>query len=82
MFAPDIEVPEDAPRTFPTTPRAAAKTISVAVDDFLRSWLVEGKPNLAVAYVDAAAFDCLARRLDREGRHSIAGWRRCSCLCG
>ena len=70
LFAPDAEVPEDAPQTFPTTPRAAAKTIDVAVDDFLRSWLVERKPNLAVAYVDAAAYDCLARRLDREG-HAI-----------
>ena len=68
MFAPDAEVSDDAPQSFPATPRAAAKTIDVAVDDFLRSWLVEGKPNLAVAYVDAAAYDCLASRLDREGQ--------------
>ncbi len=68
MFTADVEVPDDAPRTFPATPRAGSKTIDVAVDDFLRSWLVEGQPNLAVAYVDAAAYDCLAQRLEKEGQ--------------
>ena len=68
MFTADVEVPDDAPRTFPVTPRAGSKTIDVAVDDFLRSWLVEGQPNLAVAYVDAAAYDCLAQRLEKEGQ--------------
>ena len=68
MFTADVEVPDDAPRTFPATPRAGSKTIDVAVDDFLRSWLVEGLPNLAVAYVDAAAYDCLAQRLGKEGQ--------------
>jgi hypothetical protein len=68
LFTADVEVPEDAPQTFPVTPRAGSKTIDVAVDDFLTSWLVEGRPNLAVAYVDAAAYDCLAQRLEREGQ--------------
>ena len=68
LFAADVEVPEDAPQTFPTTPRAASKTIDVAVDDFLTSWLVDGQPNLSVAYVDAAAFECLAQRLGKEGQ--------------
>ena len=68
MFTANVEVPEDAPRAFPATPRAGSKTIDVAVDDFLRSWLVEGQPNLAVAYVDAAAYDCLAQQLGKEGQ--------------
>ena len=68
MFTANVEVPDDAPRTFPTRPRAGSKTIDIAVDDFLRSWLVEGQPNLAVAYVDAAAYDCLAQQLGKEGQ--------------
>jgi hypothetical protein len=68
LFTDDVEVPQDAPQDFPATPRAGSKTIDVAVDDFLRSWLVEGQPNLAVAYVDAAAYDCLAQRLEKEGQ--------------
>jgi hypothetical protein len=68
LFNADVEVPEDAPQAFPATPRAGSKTIDVAVDDFLTSWLVEGRPNLAVSYVDAAAYDCLAQRLERQGQ--------------
>jgi hypothetical protein len=68
LFAADVDVADDAPRAFPSLPRAASKTIDVAVDDFLRSWLVEGQANLAVAYVDPAAYDCLATRLAREGQ--------------
>jgi hypothetical protein len=68
MFASNVEVPDDAPQEFPVRPRAGTKTIDVAVDDFLTSWLVEGRPNLAVAYVDGAAYGCLAERLEKEGQ--------------
>ena len=68
LFAAEVEVPEDAPQAFPAMPRAGSKTIDVAVDDFLTSWLVEGRPNLAVAYVDPAAYDCLAQRLEKDGQ--------------
>jgi len=68
LFAANVNVPEDAGRSFPALPRAGTKTIDVAVDDFLNSWLVEGAPNLAVAYADADAYDCLAMRLEQEGQ--------------
>lgn len=68
LFAAHVDVPEDAGRVFPTLPRAGGKTIDVAVDDFLTSWLVEGNPALAVAYADPAAYDCLAMWLELEGR--------------
>ena len=68
LFVGDADVPDDAPRAFPALPRAAAKGIDLAVDDFLRSWLVEGQPNLAVAYFNPAAYDCFAARLAREGQ--------------
>ncbi len=68
LFTAEVEVPEDAPQAFPAMPRAGSKAIDVAVDDFLTSWLVEGRPNLAVAYVDPAAYDCLAQRLEQEGQ--------------
>jgi len=54
----------------------------VAVDDFLTSWLVEGKPNLAVAYLDRAAYDCLAERLEKKGKPWIVGWLHCRCTSG
>jgi hypothetical protein len=68
LFTAGVEVPEDAPQAFPAAPRAGSNTIDVAVDDFLTSWLVESRPNLAVSYVDAAAYDCLAQRLEEEGQ--------------
>jgi hypothetical protein len=68
LFAGEADVPEDAPQAFPAMPRAGSKTIDLAVDDFLTSWLVEGRPNLAVAYVDPAAYDCLAQRLEKDGQ--------------
>ena len=36
------------------------KTIDVAVHDFLSSWLVEGKPNLAAAYMSERTYSCIA----------------------
>lgn len=68
MFAPDVDVPRDSPRVFPPIPRAGAKTIDVAVEDFLTSWLVDRRPNLAVAYFDRPAYDCLAARLEQDGQ--------------
>jgi len=42
MFEADLDVPPDTPRAFPPIPRAGSKTIDVAVEDFLTSWLGVG----------------------------------------
>ena len=57
---------EDDP-DFPVIPRAGKGTIDVAVRDMLTSWLVEGQPNLAVAYFDAEAYECFALNLEERG---------------
>jgi len=57
----------DEERAFPVVPRAGDSTIDVAVDDFLTTWLVEDRPNVALAYVDRDAYQCLALRLEEEG---------------
>lgn len=68
LFTGDTyEGESDAGAAFPLQPRAGDKTVDVAVADFLTSWLVEKKPNLAVAYLDRDAYDCLALRLEEEG---------------
>lgn len=64
---------DDDGREFPLQPRAGDQTIDVAVNDFLVSWLVDQQPNLAVAYLDREAYDCLAIRLEEEGRELDRG---------
>lgn len=63
----------DQDREFPITPRAGDKTIDVAVHDCLWSWLVEQQPNLSIAYIDRAAYDCFELRLEEEGRSMDRG---------
>jgi len=60
------DAPDEKPR-FPVVPRAGDQTIDVAVDDFLTTWLVNGQPNLALAYADRDAYRCLALILEQEG---------------
>ena len=50
----------------PPVPRAGRKSIEVAVDDFLTSWLVEGQPTRALAYVSERALACLDLDSDPE----------------
>jgi hypothetical protein len=74
LFAGDsYEGEEGREEEFPLQPRAGKTTIDVAVADFLTSWLVDGQPNLAVAYVDPEAYDCLAVRLEEEGKQLDRG---------
>ena len=63
--APDTRT-EVAPHQIPIEPRVTGKApVEEAVEDFLVSWLVEAKPNLAVAYFSPASFGCVGQ--GREG---------------
>ena len=64
LFAETYRGEEALEEEFPSIPREGKKTIDVAVYDFLSSWLVEGKPNLAVAYLSERAYACTA--LEKE----------------
>jgi len=69
LFSPDPYAGEsDREGELALFPRKGKSTIDVAVHDFLSSWLVERRPDLAVAYVDREAYDCLALRLQDEGQ--------------
>jgi hypothetical protein len=63
-------VPEPE-RNIPARPRLtdSAKLVDV-VNDYLSSWLVQRKPNLAVAYISPHAFACVnpsAKNADKSG---------------
>ncbi|MEO8727550.1 MAG: hypothetical protein ABI383_15670, partial [Acidobacteriaceae bacterium] len=53
-FAPDPE--HDIARFPPLTDQVP---LGAAVTDFLSTWLVQGKPNLALAYVSAKSYACV-----------------------
>jgi hypothetical protein len=52
-FAPDPE--QDISRFPPLTDKVP---LAAAVNDYLSTWLVQGKPNLALAYVSASSYAC------------------------
>jgi hypothetical protein len=57
-FAPDPE--QDISRF----PRLTDKVpLAAAVNDYLSTWLVQGKPNLALAYVSARSYTCFTSAL-------------------
>ena len=64
LFAETYRGEEALEEEFPSIPREGKKTIDVAVHDFLSSWLIEGKPNLAAAYLSERAYACTA--LDKD----------------
>ena len=43
----------------PSQPRKGSGSLDVAVQDFLSTWLVEQKPELAAAYLSPRSFSCL-----------------------
>ena len=69
LFAETYQGEEALEEEFPSVPREGKKTIDVAVHGFLSSWLVEGKPNLAAAYLSDRAYACTA--LDKEAGDSF-----------
>jgi hypothetical protein len=52
-FAPDPE--QDISRFPPLTDKVP---LAAAVNDYLSTWLVQGKPNVALAYVSASSYAC------------------------
>ena len=55
----------------PEEPPAGKGKLEDAVYDFLNSWLVEGRPNVAVSYLSERSYECL----QLGGRNpSITGW--------
>jgi hypothetical protein len=72
----------------PSESRKGRGRIEEAVQDFLHSWLVEEKPELAMAYVSPAAFQCIAYEEGEEidtgmaPFRMLAGMRRANQLIG
>jgi len=61
-------VPEPE-REIPSRPRlTASSNLADIVDDYLSLWLVQRKPNLAVAYISSRAFACVNAEAKRAGR--------------
>jgi len=57
----------------PPIPRKGAGKPEDAVYDYLNSWLVEQKPELAAAYLSSRSFACLAEYGPQAGREINAG---------
>jgi hypothetical protein len=57
----------------PSLPRKADGKLEDAVQDFLQSWLVEQKPELAAAYLAPSSFACLEEYGPQSGRVINAG---------
>ncbi|HEU0006604.1 MAG TPA: hypothetical protein VFS12_11490 [Terriglobia bacterium] len=61
----------------PPNPRISEKEgVDQAVHDFLSSWLLEQKPNLAASYFSRRSYPCLAARAQEKGRPVEAGMVR------
>ena len=61
------------PGDVPPVPRKADGKLEDAVQDFLQSWLVEGKPELAASYFSVRSFSCLVEYAPSSGRIVNAG---------
>jgi len=65
------EVPDpEAMPTIPRLPRKGRGSIEEAVFDFLESWLIEDRPDHALAYLSSRAFTCL--QSEGEGKRGMA----------
>lgn len=62
-FAPD---PEQDIARFPRLTDKAP--LSAAVTDFLATWLVQRKPNLALPYISATSYACITSNLNRASK--------------
>jgi hypothetical protein len=61
----------------PPNPRVSEKEgVDKAVHDFLSSWLLEQKPNLAAAYFSRRSYPCLEARAQEKGKAVEAGMVR------
>src|SRR5262245_41357026 len=61
----------------PPNPRISEKeAVDQAVHDFLSSWLLEQKPNLAAAYFSRRSYPCLEARAQEKGKPVEAGMVR------
>ena len=49
---------QDRGRFIPTAPPKGRGKVEEAAYDFLNSWLVEGKPEIAMSYVSSRTFEC------------------------
>jgi hypothetical protein len=56
---PDV-TPSGKPLAIPKTPRIGKKDIDVAVNDFLKAWLIEGDVMAAMSYFSERSYACLA----------------------
>jgi hypothetical protein len=53
----------------PLNPRVSEKEgLDTAVHDFLTSWIIEQKPNLAVAYLSPRSFPCVEEMASERGK--------------
>jgi hypothetical protein len=53
----------------PLNPRVSEKEgLDAAVHDFLTSWIIEQKPNLAVAYLSPRSFPCIEEMASERGK--------------
>lgn len=65
LFNLNLAEPPDATEVairtgdIPPVPRKASGRLDEAVNDFLTSWLVEGKPELSAAYLSTRSYSCL-----------------------
>lgn len=57
----------------PPIPRKGAGRLDDAVEDFLSSWLVEEKPELAASYLSSRSFSCLQEYGPQAGKEINAG---------
>jgi hypothetical protein len=60
----------------PNPPVSEKEGIDKAVHDFLSSWLLEQKPNLAAAYFSRRSYPCLEARAQEKGKAVEAGMVR------
>jgi hypothetical protein len=56
---PDAEKVAEATGDIPPVPRKGAGRLDEAVNDFLASWLLEGKPEFSAAYLSPRSYSCL-----------------------
>lgn len=57
----------------PPIPRKGDQRVEDAVNDFLTSWLVDQKPEIAAAYLSAQSFSCLEEYGPQAGKEINAG---------